>query len=206
MDFLVQTILPYVLLYKYWALFVITFLSSLIPIPVGSLLMASAAFASQGYLNFMIVLLVVTIASIIGDTVCYWLARWYGKKFFNRFAFTRKILDSKNFQLIEKGMQQRPGFIIFISRFEALATLSVNIVCGLSNVSYKRFMLFEVLGAIAYTVFYGLIGYIFGDSWQAVNKLMGNFSIIVFIILIGCTIIFWKKIMANLSAKHLIEQ
>ncbi len=207
MDFLAQTILPYVLLYKYWALFVITFLSSLaIPIPAGTLLVASAAFASQGYFNIVIVLTVVIVANIIGDNISYWLARAYGKRIFDYFSFTRTIIESQNFKLIERGIRQRPGLIIFISRFEAIATLSVNAICGMSGVTWKRFMLYEVIGAIVDGVFYGMIGYLFGDSWQAVNKLIGNFSIIIFIILIGCVLVFWKKIVKNLSTEHFIEK
>lgn len=200
MDFLAQTILPYVLIYKYYALFIGTFLSSLaIPIPAGTLLVASSAFASQGYFHITGVLLVVVIANIIGDNICYWVARIYGTTVFNYFAFTRKIINSKNFKLIEAKIRQRPGFIIFISRFETFATLSVNAICGLSKVSYRRFMVFEVIGAVGDAMFYGMIGFLFGDSWQAINDLIGNFSIIVLIVIIGCAILFWKKLMARLS-------
>jgi membrane-associated protein len=207
MDFLSQTILPYVLLYKYWALFVITFLSSLaIPIPAGTLLVASSAFASQGYFNFIVILAVVIVANIIGDNICYWIARIYGRRIFDYFRFTRKVIESKNFRLIEIKLRERPGFVIFISRFEALATLTVNGVCGISKVPYRKFMLYEAIGAVADAVLYGGIGFVFGDSWQAVNKLIGNFSIIVFIILIACVILFWKRIMKNVSTEHLIER
>lgn len=206
MDAFAQTILPYILLYKYWALFVVTFLSSLaIPIPAGTLLVASSAFASQGYFSFFWVLAVVIIANIIGDNICYWIARIYGKRIFDYFRFTRKIIESKNFKLIEAKIRQRPGFVIFISRFEALATLTVNGVCGISNVPYHKFLLFEVIGAIGDALLYGLIGFLFGDSWEAVNKLIGNFSIIVFIILIGCVFLFWKRIMKNVSTEQLLE-
>ncbi len=206
MDAFAQTILPYILLYKYWALFIVTFLSSLaIPIPAGTLLVASSAFASQGYFNIIIVLVVVIVANIIGDNICFWISRLYGRRIFERFSFTRKVLDSKNFRLIEAKIKQRPGFVIFISRFEAIATLSVNIVCGLSGVSYQRYMVFEAIGAVGDALLYGMVGYIFGDSWEAVNNLIGNFSIIVFVVLIGCVILFWKRIMKNLSTEHLLE-
>ncbi|HTH93025.1 MAG TPA: DedA family protein [Candidatus Paceibacterota bacterium] len=206
MDFFAQTILPYVLLYKYWALLFITFLSSLaIPIPAGTLLVASSAFASQGYFNFYLVLLVVIIANIVGDNICYWIARKYGKQVFDYFSFTRKVVESKNFKLIEAKLRQRPGFVIFISRFEAIATLSVNAICGLSKVPYKKFLLFEAIGAVGDAVLYGMIGFLFGDSWEAVNNLIGNFSIIVLIVLIGCVILFWKRIMKNLDTEHLMQ-
>ncbi|MEO5645912.1 MAG: DedA family protein [Candidatus Paceibacterota bacterium] len=203
MDFLAQTILPYILIYKYWALFVLTFLSSLaIPIPAGTLLIASSAFASQGYFNFFIILLVATIASIVGDNICYWVIRLYGRTVFDKFAFTRKILHSENSRLIQKKMKERPGFVIFISRFEAIATLSVNALCAFSEVSYRRYLAFEVLGSIGYVAFYGTLGYVFGDSWEAVNKLVGNFSIIVFVILISAGLLFWKRMLKKLKKEE----
>lgn len=207
MDFIAQTILPYILIYKYWALFVLTLLSSLaIPIPAGTLLIASSAFASQGYLNFFFILVVAVVASVIGDNISYWLVRLYGRKIFDRFAFTRKILNSKNSVLIQNRMKHRPGFVIFVSRFEVIATLSVNALSALSEVSYRRFLFFEVLGATAYVAFYGTIGYVFGDSWEAVNALVGNFSIIIFLILIGGGLLFWKRLLKKMKKEAALEQ
>jgi membrane protein DedA with SNARE-associated domain len=200
MDFLAQTILPYVLLYKYVALFVITFLASLaLPIPAGTLLVASAAFAGQGYFNIVELLIVVTIANMAGDNLLFWLARIYGKKVLYRVKFLKKILTSKNFQLIEKRIAERPGFIIFITRFEVIATLTTNLICGLGKVSYRKFLAFEAMGAFVDTFFYGMLGYLFGDSWQAVNKLIGNFSIVIFLAIALGVALFWKKIMKNLD-------
>jgi len=72
MNFLIQIILPYILLYKYFALFLITFLASIaVPIPAGALLVASAAFAIHGYLNIFTIIIVVTIANILGDSLVF---------------------------------------------------------------------------------------------------------------------------------------
>lgn len=200
MDFLAQVILPYVLLYKYYALFIITFLASLaLPIPAGTLLVASAAFASQGYFNIIILIVVVIVANILGDNILYWLARWYGRKVLYRVGFLRKIITSKNFELVEKGIRERPGFVIFISRFEVIATLTVNLICGIGRVSFRKFMTFEIIGAIVDSTFYAMIGYLFGDSWQAVNNLIGNFSIVFFLALALGIMLFWKRIIAGLS-------
>jgi len=207
MDFLAQTILPYILIYKYWALFFFTFLSSLaVPIPAGTLLVASAAFASQHYFNIWILLLVAVVANILGDNICYWVALHYGEKFFDRFGFSRRILNSKDFTLIRARIKERPGAIIFVSRFEVMATLSVNVICGLSGVSWRRFMFFEVTGSMASVVFYGMLGYIFGDSWQVVNNLIGNFSIVLFLAIIISMMLFWKKMMKKLSAEEKAEK
>jgi membrane-associated protein len=200
MDFLARTILPFILLYKYVALFLLTFLSSLaIPIPAGTLLVASAAFASQGYFNIWILFPVAMIANMCGDILSYWIARTYGEAIFDRFRFTRRILNSKDFQLIMTRIKERPGMIIFLSRFEVMATLSVNAVCGISNVPFKRYLSYEIPGVICGVLFYGILGYVFGDSWETVNNLIGNFSIVIFIALLASLLLFWKKIMRKLS-------
>jgi membrane protein DedA with SNARE-associated domain len=200
MNFLVQAILPYILLYKYWALFVITFLSSLaLPIPAGTLLVASSAFASQGYFSIVKLIAVTTIATILGDNALYWLARLYGKKVLYRVSFLRRLLTSKNFVLVEKGIRKRPGFVIFITRFEVMATLTVNLICGLGEVSYGQFLLYEATGSFADVFFYAMMGYLFGDSWQAVNNLIGNFSILLFLAIILAVSLFWKRIIKNLD-------
>jgi membrane-associated protein len=200
MDFLVQAIIPYILLYKYWALFITTFLASFaLPIPAGTLLIASAAFSSQGYFNIAIIFIVVLIANIAGDNLSYWFARLYGRHLLSRIPFIQKILVSKDFNLIEKGISRRPGFIIFISRFEVISTLTINLICGLGKATYKKFLLFEALGSLANVIFYIIIGYSFGDSWQAVNKLIGNFSILLFLVIALGISLFWKKILAKLK-------
>ena len=203
MDILIQAILPFVLIYKYWALFTLTFLASLaIPIPAGTILIASAAFASQGYFNITTIFIVVIIANIAGDNVSYWLARLYGKKVFSYIKFTKKILESDNFRLIEKVISRRSGFIVFISRFEVLSTLSINIICGLGKVTYKKFMIFEIMGSFVNVIFFIIIGYFFGNSWQAINKLIGNFSIFFILFVFLILSIFWKKIIKILKKEE----
>ena len=201
MSFLIQFILPYVLLYKYIALFVITFFASIaLPIPAGGLLVASAAFASQGYFNILKVIIVVIIANVLGDSVCYWLTRIFGIKILYFFGF-RKMLSSKNFKIVEKRIQDKPGFIILISRFDVITSLLVNFISGVSKVSFRKFMFFEGIGAVLETTFYAMIGYLFGDSWQVVNNLIGNFSIVFFIALALFFFLFWRKIIHGFNSK-----
>jgi membrane-associated protein len=200
MNFLVEAIIPYILLYKYWALFIITFLaSSMLPIPSGTLLITSATFASQGYLNITTLLVVVIIANIIGDNVLYWFARLYGEKILSKIGFIKRMLMSQNFILIKEKISRRPGFLIFLSRFEVIFTLTTNILCGISHVPYRKFLKFEIIGTFANVFFYAIIGYSFGNSWQAVNDLIGNFSIFFFLVIVLIVSLFSKKMIKRLS-------
>ncbi len=199
MNAFVQTLLPYILLYRYGAIFVITLVAALaFPIPPGTLLMASAAFATQGYFSFWLVVLVGTLGNIVGDNIGYWLARKYGKAVLCRIGF-RKILNSSKYKAVEARIQKRPGFLIFISRFEVFSNLAVNIICGLGQVPYKKYLGFEVLGEFLQVLIYCSIGYIVGDNWQAISALVSRFLLLILLIAALVVAIFWKRIVRYFS-------
>lgn len=197
MDFLLSTFLSYLLIYKYAALFVITFLAALaFPIPSAAPLMASAAFASQNYLNIGWVVFVASLGNILGDNVGYWIARKYGKKFLYKVKWGH-VLDSPNFKILERRLVKRPGFVIFLTRFEVIATISVNLLSGLAKMPYGKFLLFEIPGELFQVSIYATLGYVFGSSWQAVNSIIGKVSFVTTICVAIALVIFYKKTLAG---------
>ncbi len=194
MDTIIQSILPFLLLYKYWALFGITFLAAfIIPIPPGTIIMASAAFAYQGYFELGWVLVVASLGNIAGDNIGYWVARMYGHPILYKLGF-RKVLESRRYQSVERSIKRRPGFIIFISRFEVFTNLAVNLIAGLGKIRYRKFLLYESIGEVVQVSLYGTIGYIFGSNWQMISSIIGRSLVIIMVLAILFVIIFWKKI------------
>jgi membrane protein DedA with SNARE-associated domain len=199
MDFLFQTFLPYLLLYKYAALFTVTFLGALaLPIPSAASLMAASAFASQGYFSLPEVILVAVLGNIAGDNLGYWIARLYGKQVLERIGFKR-VLNSSIFRIVEGRVTERPALFIFFSRFEVIATLSVNLIAGLTKLSYARYLACEVIGEIAQVLAYASIGYFFGDNWQEATTLIGKLSLLAFAVAALFVGLLWKKIMLKIS-------
>jgi membrane-associated protein len=193
MNAITEYILIYLLLYKYITLFVISFLAAaIVPIPSGSILMAAAAFASMGYFDINIVFVVSLLGNILGDTVGYLLSRSYGTRVLHSVGFSR-ILSSSAFTTIESKFKRHTGFIIFISRFEVLSTLSVNILSGIERISYRKFIKYEILGSISQVFMYTYIGYTFGDQWQSADTFVGKSILIVVLIVVILFISFGKR-------------
>ncbi|MBP7804833.1 MAG: DedA family protein [Candidatus Pacebacteria bacterium] len=194
MNFAIEAILPYVLLYKYWAIFGVTLLAAFaFPVPPGTMLMAAAAFASQGYFSFPLVLFSGILGNIVGDNLGYWVARAYGKKVMYKLGL-RKKLESERYKKIEEKMRRRPGFIIFITRFEIFANLAVNIISGVAQVEYKKYLRFVVLGEICQVTLYAGIGYMVGDNWTAISALVSRSLIFILALIALFIILFWKRI------------
>jgi len=200
MDTIIQSILPFLLLYKYWALFGITFIAALfVPIPPGTIIMASAAFAYQGYFTLGWVLVVAALGNIVGDNTGYWLARLYGHPILYKLGL-RKVIESKRYQKIEHKVTRRPGFIIFISRFEVFTNLAVNIIAGLGQVRYRKFLLFGVIGEVVQVALYGTIGYMFGSNWETISSLIGRALLLILLLAVVLFIIFRKRILRSIDS------
>lgn len=184
MDFIVQHIIPYLLVYKYVTIFIIAFLAAfIVPIPSGNVLMIASGFASVGYFNLFWIIIISIIGNIAGDNLGYFMARRYGQDFLLKIGFGR-ILKSNKIKNIETAFNNRPGFIIFASRFEVLSTLSVNLLAGLSQTRYKKYLIHESLGSIAQVTMYSLIGYFFADSWESINTTIGRIALVGGLVLI----------------------
>lgn len=193
MNFLLQTLIPYLLLYKYITIFVISFFAAfIVPVPSGDILMMTSAFANSGYFNIYWVIIISIIANILGDNLGYWVARIYGEEVLSRFGF-RKILHSKTLKRIEDKFNKHPGFIIFASRFEVLSTLSVNLLSGISKTNYRKFFIHESLGTVSQILFYSSLGYFFADNWKSINTVVGRVTLIVALVIILFIVFYGKK-------------
>ena len=139
-------LLSYVLIYKYLAIFVITYLGAIaLPLPSGTVVMASSAFATQGYMNLPLVLFIGILGNVLGDNSGYWLARRYGMKAIYKIGLRRFITPDKQ-ETANLEVGSHPIIIIFFSRFMTGIAPSVNVVLGITKFSYKKFLTFEVLG------------------------------------------------------------
>lgn len=190
----VIALLPYILTYKYLAIFVITVIANLFfPIPSGTILMASSAFASQGYFSFFWVFIAGSIGNIVGDNLGYWLARKYGLTILYQIGLRKKI-ESETYKKLEFKIKKNSGFLIFITRFNVLSSLFVNIISGLSKISYKKFLLYVVLGETTQVLLYCSIGYIVGDNWQNISSSLNKVLWFILLGIVSLILIFWKKI------------
>lgn len=195
MSSILQHIISFVLVYRYVGLFVISFLSSLgVPVPAAITAIAAAAFASQGYLNIIILIAIGALGNILGDLTMYWLMRLYGKKVLYRLGL-RKIAESVALKDVESTVNKYSAFVILASRFQDQATTLVNIISGLGRMSIKRFFWLISIGDVVQISFYIMLGYIFADNWQAINGVVGKFGWILALVVALVVVVFATQLM-----------
>lgn len=166
----------------YGVLFLIVFCETglvITPIlPGDSLLFATGTVAALGSLDLSLIIILLSIAAIAGDTVNYWIGYLVGPKVFSKEKsrlFNKEYLDRTH-----RFYQKYGGKTIIIARFIPIIRTFAPFVAGVGRMTYKRFIIYNVLGGIGWIVTFVLGGYFFGN----IPLVKNNFALIILAIII----------------------
>jgi membrane protein DedA with SNARE-associated domain len=119
---------------------------------------------------------VVVLSAIIGDSVGYEVGRHFGPRLLAVKAFDRHR------EGLEKGqaaLKRNGGRAVFLGRFTAFLRAVMPGLAGTARMPYRRFLVFNALGGIVWSIGFMLLGYIAGASYEKVQKAAGRASEIV---------------------------
>ena len=194
MSYFLTTLLSYLLLYKYSALFLIVFSSAIIfPWPQNTLLLAAGAFASQGYFSITLCFIVAQIANVLGDITGYILTRTWGYRIIKE----KHIKKFSSVAKLDRYMRNYAGLTIVATRFIGTLGSLVNFLAGLAHVPFLTFIIYDCIGNALDIGLFLYAGYALGTLWQSFSGIANTASWIIAIII---AIFFIIK--AFISKKH----
>lgn len=129
-------------------------------LPGDSLLFAAGIFANLGQLNPWLLTGLLIAAAILGDTVNYWIGKSIGPRAFSgEFRFLkREYLDRTRAFYARHG-----GKTIILARFIPIVRTFAPFVAGIGTMSYRRFLAYNLIGAVAWVTGFVWLGYAFGN-------------------------------------------
>jgi membrane-associated protein len=145
-------------------------------LPGDSLLFAAGTFAALGALDVRVLLVLLMVAAIIGDTVNYWVGAWVGPRAFSgRVRWLRKDYLDRTHAFYEK----HGGKTIIIARFVPIIRTFAPFVAGVGAMTYGKFLLYNIVGAVLWVGLFVLAGFFFGN----IPVVKENFTIVILAII-----------------------
>jgi len=147
-------------------------------LPGDSLLFAAGALAAVTSLDVGWILLLLIVAAIAGDTVNYWIGSAVGPRVFR--SGTSRLLNREHLDRTHRFYERHGGKTIIIARFMPIIRTFAPFVAGIGSMSYGRFLLYNVVGGVAWVVSFVLGGYFFGN----IPVVKRNFTLVIMAIVV----------------------
>jgi membrane-associated protein len=145
-------------------------------LPGDSLLFAAGTFAALGALDVRLIVVLLTAAAILGDTLNYWIGAYIGPRAFSgNVRFLRKEYLDRTHAFYEK----HGGKTIILARFVPIIRTFAPFVAGVGAMSYPKFLTYNVVGALLWVGLFVLGGYFFGN----IRTVRENFTLVILAII-----------------------
>jgi membrane-associated protein len=130
-------------------------------LPGDSLLVTAGVLASQGKLNLAVILAGTAVASIVGAQTGYLIGMKAGPALFRRpesRLFKREYVEKAQSYFDHHGSKT-----IVLARFVPIVRTFANVVAGVGRMDARRFLLFNIVGGVIWTVGITMLGYALGQ-------------------------------------------
>lgn len=137
-------------------------------LPGDSLLFTAGFLASQGFFDPWLMTGLVIAASIIGTQAGYVFGSKYGRRLFNR--PDSRFFKQENLRQAEAFYERHGGKTIILARFVPVVRTFAPIVAGIGQMSFRKFLFFNLIGGILWGGGLTLLGYWLGSRIPSIDK------------------------------------
>jgi membrane-associated protein len=170
-------------------------------LPGDSLLFAAGALAATtgGHLNVWAVLVLLTVAAILGDAVNYAVGHFVGPRVFraeDRSSFWHRLLNRDHLMQAHAFFERHGGKAVILGRFIPIVRTFVPFVAGCGSMPYPQFAAFNVFGGLLWVGVCVGAGYAFGNM----PTVKENFEIVIVgIVVVSVLPIAWGYLASRLK-------
>ncbi len=163
-------------------------------------LASDAAFEQFGehYMpSLWVVMLVTSVAAILGDQVGYMIGNKFGPRIFDKPK--SRLFDPKNVRKAEVFFEKHGSKTIVLARFVPIVRTFVPTVAGVSSMHYRTFVTYNVLGGVLWACGFTTLGYFLGEIDAVKNNIEIAAVVIVLVSVTPIAIEFWKHRKARIA-------
>jgi len=163
------------------------------PVPGETvLLLASFLAFSQHRLYLPYIIVVAVCAATIGDNRGYWVGHHGGRPLLERYRKFFRIRE----ETITRGEElfARYGAVtIFFARFVAGMRVIAGPLAGVLRMNWRKFLIFNFLGALFWVTVISCVGYFFGKHWEQLIDFVDDMNIVIIVAIVVAALLYWWR-------------
>jgi membrane-associated protein len=148
-------------------------------LPGDSLLFVIGALCGMGSLELQIAMPLLILAAFMGDNTNYWIGRLLGLRLLNRAS--PRFIKHEHLEKTRQFYARHGGKTIIFARFLPIIRTFAPFVAGIGTMNYRLYVMFSILGGVAWIGSLTLAGYFFGNIPIIKNNLTLMIIVIIFI-------------------------
>jgi membrane protein DedA with SNARE-associated domain len=156
----------------YIGIFVCIFLGNFgIPMPEETVLLAAGFLAGRGILDYKTVYIISVISAVVGDNFGYLMGREGGRRLLERLSLRFEFVGTR-YERLRVFFVAHGNKTVFFARFLAGLRFLAGPMAGAAGMPFWSFFGWNILGAIVWCSVMVSVGYLLGDQWETVARLV----------------------------------
>jgi membrane protein DedA with SNARE-associated domain len=160
-------------------------------IPGETLLLVAGVLASRGQGEVVLYMIAAVAGAVAGDSIGYELGRHFGHRLRNS-GFGRRIGEQR-WERAERYLREKGGRAVFFGRWIAVVRAIVPALAGQARMPYRRFLAWNVAGALPIGVLHVGLGYLAGRSYTTVEHYLkiSRWAVVGLVVAVG-SVLYWR--------------
>jgi membrane-associated protein len=193
-EHIFETLRSYLIAYGYWAVAGSLLLENAgLPVPGETiLLLASFLASSERTLALPTIIVVATIAAVTGDNLGYWIGHRGGRSLLERYQHLLRI-SPRTIERGERLFQRYGATTIFFARFIAGLRIVAGPLAGVLGMDWRKFVLWNFLGAMVWVSVIAAIGYFLGSNWDLLVRVVKHLHVSGIVLAAVAVLLLWWR-------------
>jgi len=168
-----------------------------LPVPSEVVVPYGGVLAALGHTSLWAVIVVSTVAALVGAGAVYALGRWGGRPLALRYGHRIRLRQSHVDQA-EHWFQRRGEPMVFVTRVLPVVRTFISLPAGMARMSWVKFFLYTLVGSALWNAGLAYLGWAFGANWDRLQDQFTRYTIIflVFAVVLvagAAGLFFWRR-------------
>jgi len=150
-------------------------------VPAEATVLFAAFLADRGFFSVESVLLATAGGAWVGDQCGYVLGRYAGRRVVARGGRLGRLW-SRYEARTARLFRHHPSYSVSLARLISFVRTLMPWMAGMSELVYRRFLLYDTIGVTVWAVGSVALGYLAGESWQVLTGVVGTTGALVFVL------------------------